>query len=144
MKRFAWMLARWPRPKRERLPATIRPERETPAPAFFAAASACAMKGRARCAPDERVRPGRMRNSVSSVTADTPHIAPSAGDHEEIGVAARCARTSHLAKMRHNSLKQHDRHKPHLAAFYPAIVRLCLRCSLPTPSNLRWGSPYCD
>jgi hypothetical protein len=36
MKRFAWMLARWPRPKRERLAATMRPERETPPPAFFA------------------------------------------------------------------------------------------------------------
>ncbi len=50
---------------RERLPGTMRPERETPAPAFFAAASACAMKGRARCIPDERMRPGRMRKSSS-------------------------------------------------------------------------------
>ena len=39
-------LARWPRPKRERLPEVTRPDRETPPPAFFAAASACAMKGR--------------------------------------------------------------------------------------------------
>jgi hypothetical protein len=60
------MLARWPRPKRERLPDVTRPDRETPPPAFFAAASTCAMKGRACCARVDRMRPGRMRNSLLS------------------------------------------------------------------------------
>ena len=66
MRRLACTLARWPRPKRERLPDVTRPDRETPPPAFFAAASACAMKGRVCCARVERMRPGRMRNSCSS------------------------------------------------------------------------------
>ena len=54
-----------PRPKVERLPGLIRPEREIRPPAFWAAASACAMKGLARWAPDERIRPGRMRKPSS-------------------------------------------------------------------------------
>ena len=50
-------------------------ERETRPPAFCAAASACAMKGLARCALDDRIRPGRMRKSSSPLIAETPHIA---------------------------------------------------------------------
>ena len=77
-RRLARTLAVRPRPNVERLPELIRPEREMRAPAFWAAASACAMKGRARCALDERVRPGRIRKSSSPLMAETPHIASSA------------------------------------------------------------------
>jgi hypothetical protein len=66
MSRLAWMLARCPRPKREVWPDLMRPAREMPPPARWAAANAWAMNGRARCEPDERTRPGRMRNSRSS------------------------------------------------------------------------------
>jgi len=48
------------------LPEVILPERETRPPAFWAAASAWATKGLACCARVERIRPGRMRNSLSS------------------------------------------------------------------------------
>ena len=61
MRRFAWIEARWPRPNRDRALDPIFPCRETLPPARWAAASAWAMKGRARCALVERMRPGRMR-----------------------------------------------------------------------------------
>ncbi|WP_289295956.1 hypothetical protein [uncultured Reyranella sp.] len=67
--------ARWPRPNRERSPGPILPERETDPPARWAAASACAMKGRARCTRVERMRPGRMRKSSPPFIAVIPHIA---------------------------------------------------------------------
>lgn len=66
---LAWRLATRPRPKREPLPGLMRPERETCPPAFCAAASACAMKGRARWIRDDRILPGRTRNSRSSAMA---------------------------------------------------------------------------
>jgi hypothetical protein len=77
MKRLAWTEARWPRPKRERWPGPIAPLRETDPPARWAAASAWAMKGRARCALVERMRPGRMRNSSSPLIVPSSHIARS-------------------------------------------------------------------
>src|SRR5699024_3419990 len=66
IKRLACRLARRPRPKRERLPEETRPDRDTPPPAFRAAASAWATKGLAAWARVERMRPGRTRNSCSS------------------------------------------------------------------------------
>ena len=94
------MLAALSTAEGERLPETIRPEREMPAPAFCAAASACAMKGRALCLPDERMRPGRIRKSFSPVMAETPHIASSARIiAQKSAFAARYAENPHLAKI---------------------------------------------
>lgn len=62
------MVARCPRPKRERPPGLV-PDPPTFPPAFRAAASACATKGLAACARVDLMRPGRMRNSRSSSIA---------------------------------------------------------------------------
>jgi hypothetical protein len=71
-----------------------RPERETRPPAFCAAASAWAMKGRACCARVERMRPGRMRKSSSPrknrlpwfVRAATPESLEARADGGSIAV----------------------------------------------------------
>jgi hypothetical protein len=102
------------------------------------------MKGRAAWARVEWMRPARMRNSLSQVMADAPHIAPSCENHGENGVAARCKENPHLAKSLHNLLKTHNRPKPHLAAFYPAILRSCRLPSTPTPSWILLGSIYSE
>jgi len=121
-RRLARTLAVRPRPKFERMSELIRPEREIRAPAFCAAASAYAMKGRARCERDERIWPGRMRKSSSPLMVEAPHIASAQGNHEEIDIAARGAKTAYLAKSPHNPLKEYDRKGPHLAAFYLALL----------------------
>ena len=59
-------------------------------------------------------------------------------------MAARCAATPHIAKTPHKSLKQHDRPKPHIAAFYPAILRSCCLCSTSALSGIRQRPLSCD
>tara|TARA_A100001391_G_scaffold198303_1_gene179722 strand:+ start:253 stop:429 length:177 start_codon:yes stop_codon:yes gene_type:complete len=57
--------------------------------------------------------------------AEAPHIARSRGKSPINRESAGCADQTHLAQMRHKSLKTNDRTTPHIAGFYLAIVRLC-------------------
>src|SRR3546814_19900819 len=114
--RLACRVARWPRPKRERFPELILPERETLPPARWAAASACAMKGRACCARVERMRPGRMRKSSSPLMAAAPHIAQSRGNPCRNTERAGRADQAPLAPQRHKLLKTHDPTKARTSA----------------------------
>jgi len=70
-----------------------------------------------------------------------PHIARRHGNHYESAVRAHCDDHAHIAQMRDNSLKNHDRPKPHLAALYPAIVRLWFPSFPAFPPDLRWSTP---
>jgi hypothetical protein len=126
------------------LPDVILPERETRPPAFWAAASAWAMKGLARWEPEERMRPGRMRKSSSPLMAGAPHIASTHGNSCENAEYARPADEAHLAYSLPKPLKIHDRTKPHLAAFYPAIVRSCCLPPTAAPSMMRRATPDRD
>jgi hypothetical protein len=53
-----------------------------------------------------------------------PHIAQSRGNCWKSAARAGCADQAHIAQTRHNPLKSHNRTRPHIAALYPAIVRL--------------------
>jgi hypothetical protein len=53
-----------------------------------------------------------------------PHIALSRGNCWESAARAGSADQAHIAQARHNPLKNHNRARPHIAALYPAIVRL--------------------
>ena len=119
------MVARWPRPKRERdgVPLLIVPRRETVPPAFWVAARTWATKGRACWTRVERMRPGRMRISLSFFIAGLPHIAPRPCFQRRTAANAHRAEGAHIAEKRHNPLKSHNRPEPHIAAFYPAIFR---------------------
>lgn len=100
-------------------------------PAFCAAAGTCAMNGRARSEDDDRIRPGRMRNPFSPLMARTPHIVPSNSDNWKRNAFAGCAHLARCANSPRNQLNKHNRPRPHLAAFYPAIGRSCMQHSIP-------------
>jgi hypothetical protein len=53
-----------------------------------------------------------------------PHTAQSRGNYWESAARAGCADQGHIAETRYNLLKNHNRTRPHIAALYPAIVRL--------------------
>ncbi len=106
------------------------PRRRPPA----AAASACAMKGlallRARRTdatwPDTEIVLGAHGRGPAHRAKPRKLL----GKRRNAG----CIDQAHLAQTRHNPLKNHNRTRPHIAALYPAIVRLW--CSLPrSPAN---------
>jgi hypothetical protein len=57
--------------------------------------------------------------------AGAPHIASTHGNSCENAEYARPADEAHLAYSLPKPLKIHDRTKPHLAAFYPAVLIGC-------------------
>jgi hypothetical protein len=76
--------------------------------------------------------------------AGAPHIASTHENFYENAEYARFADQAHLAYSLRKPLKNHDRTKPHLAAFYPAIVRSCCLPPTPAPSMMRRATPDCD
>jgi hypothetical protein len=76
--------------------------------------------------------------------AEAPHIASTRGNSCENAEYARFGDQAHLAYSLRKPLKNHDRTKPHLAAFYPAILRSCCLPPAPALSMMRRATPDCD
>jgi hypothetical protein len=87
---------------------------------------------------------GRMRKSSSPLMARTPHIVPSNSDRWKRDEFADCAYVTRCANSPCNHLKNHNRPRPHLAVFYPAIVFSCCPSFPAARARLRCCIQKCE
>lgn len=73
-----------------------------------------------------------------------PHIARNRCFLYDFVADARCKAEPNLAEMLPKSLKTHAPTEPHIAALYPAIVRLCFPSPLQILSMTRQAAWRCD